>query len=126
MNSEAIRVLSSSFDVGWDPSDYDVDAGGDSEEIVGEFRRLVSYLQLPAAGHHEEDVQPLVDKFLAGNGLVQVLLGPHDKKLCHQLVNLHDLWANALMQNSVLHVNHFGIGSGQVLKKNCRIFEFSQ
>ena len=102
MNSEALRVLSTSFHVGWDPSEYEVRV---AEDTGDDFARLVKYLQLPSKDRQEDQ---LVDKFLAGNGLVQVMLsGYYDKKTCHQLINLHDLWANALLQSSVLLLTHF-------------------
>ena len=100
------KILSSNFDVGWRDQDYEEllsNASLDSINtgIVEEFRQLVRYLQLPTKESDNSDI--LVKKFFSGNGLTKLMLSGEtaNPKICHQMVNLHDLWANALLQNSV-------------------------
>ena len=105
------KILSSNFDVGWRDQDYEellsnVSLDSINTEIVEEFRLLVRYLQLPTK---ESDGDILVKKFFSGNGLTKLMLSGEtaNQKICHQMVNSHDLWANALLQNSVT----FGVSS---------------
>ena len=105
MDDDLAKILSSNFDVGWREQDYaellsNASLDNKNTEIAENFRQLVRFLQLPSK---ESDSDVLVKKFISGNGLSKLMLSGEtaNQKTCHQLVNLHDLWANALLQNSV-------------------------
>ena len=111
MDDDLAKILSSNFDVGWREQDYaellsNASLDPKNTEIAENFRQLVRFLQLPSK---ESDSDVLVKKFISGNGLSKLMLSGEtaNQKTCHQLVNLHDLWANALLQNSVT----FGVSS---------------
>ena len=111
MDDDLAKILSSNFDVGWREQDYaellsNASLDNKNTEIAENFRQLVRFLQLPSK---ESDSDVLVKKFISGNGLSKLMLSGEtaNQKTCHQMVNLHDLWANALLQNSVT----FGVSS---------------
>jgi len=107
--------------VGWREQDYaellsNASLDNKNTEIAENFRQLVRFLQLPSK---ESDSDVLVKKFISGNGLSKLMLSGEtaNQKTCHQMVNLHDLWANALLQNSTSFIGGIELRSDQIVSR---------